>query len=98
MYFENDVQKYFSWTSTWQCFLECIIGALWTLAIVNRNGLGIHGMGCTITNTNTNIQKNLKFGRSLHLLGREVSLLVRPDTTLIKKGSVFAKKAGLHIC
>ena len=36
---------------------------------------------------------------SVHLLGREVSLLLEPDTTFIRMGSVFAPRAsGLGLC
>ena len=33
-------------------------------------------------------------GQTLHLLGREVFLLIGSDTTFIRKGSVFANMAG----
>ena len=36
-------------------------------------------------------------GRTLHLLGREVSLLIGPATTFIRKGSVLANRAGHYI-
>ena len=35
--------------------------------------------------------------QTLQLLRGEVSLLIGPDTTFIKKGSVFANRAGHYI-
>ena len=35
--------------------------------------------------------------RTLQLLGREVALLLGPDITLIRKGSVLAMRAGPYI-
>ena len=39
----------------------------------------------------------LLIGRTLHLLGREVSLLIGPDNTFIRKEIVLANRAGHYV-
>ena len=42
------------------------------------------------------IQEVGRFMRVGHLLGREVSLLIGPDTIFIRMGSILANRAGCY--